>query len=42
MPIYSVREIQLGTTIGDANFKLWMEEVVIPELKRRFPNNKFI
>ncbi len=42
MPIHSIREIQLGTTIGDANFKLWMEEVVIPELKRRFPNNKFI
>jgi hypothetical protein len=42
MPIHSIREIQLGTTIGDANSKLWMEEIVIPELKRRFPNNKFI
>lgn len=41
-PIKSNRDIQLGTEMGDANFKLWMEEIVIPELKQRFPDNKFI
>lgn len=41
-PIKSERDIQLGTEMGDANFKLWIEEVVIPDLKLRFPNNKFI
>lgn len=35
-------EIQLGTELGDANYKLWMETVVIPELKRLYPDNKFI
>lgn len=35
-------EIQLGTELGDANYKLYMETVVIPELKKRFPNNIFI
>lgn len=34
--------IQLGTDVGDANFKLLMEEVLIPKWKRKFPNNKFI
>lgn len=35
-------EIQLGTELGDANFKLWMETVVIPELKKSYPDNLFI
>ena len=35
-------EIKLGTELGDANYKLWMETVVIPELKRMYPDNKFI
>ena len=35
-------EIQLGTDLGDANYKLYMETVVIPELKKRFPDNAFI
>ena len=35
-------EIQLGTELGDANYKLWIETVVIPELKRLYPDNKFI
>ena len=35
-------EIQLGTELGDANYKLYMETVIIPELKKRFPNNMFI
>jgi hypothetical protein len=35
-------EIKLGTELCDANYKLWMETVVIPELKRMYPDNKFI
>ena len=34
--------IQLGTDVGDANFKLWMEEVMIPKWKKLYGNNKFI
>ena len=41
-PIKVNREIRLGTTLGDANFKLWIEEVVIPDLKIQYPDNKFI
>ena len=36
------KPIQLGTDVGDANFKLWMEEIIIPKLKQELPNNKFI
>lgn len=38
------KSIQLGTDIGDANFKLWMEQTVIPQLKNdvKLRNNKFI
>lgn len=35
-------EIQLGTELGDANFKLWMETVIIPYLKKQYPDNIFI
>lgn len=35
-------EIRLGTELGDANYKLWMETQVIPKLKEMYPNNKFI
>jgi hypothetical protein len=35
-------EIQLGTELGDANFKLWMETVVIPELRKNYPDNLFL
>ncbi len=35
-------EIQLGTELGDANFKLWMENVVIPELRKNNPDNLFL
>lgn len=35
-------EIQLGTELGDANYKLWMETVVIPQLKTMYPDNVFI
>ena len=41
-PNYYPREIVLGTSLGDANFKLWMERNIIPELKRLYPDNKFI
>jgi hypothetical protein len=41
-PNYYPREIVLGTTLGDANFKLWMERNIIPELKNLYPDNKFI
>lgn len=36
--------IRLGTREGNASFKLWMEEVIIPELKKMntFKDNKFI
>lgn len=35
-------EIQLGTELGDANYKLWMETQVIPQLKELYPNNIFL
>lgn len=35
-------EYKLGTTLGDANFKLWMETVMIPKLKEQLYSNKFI
>lgn len=41
-PLTNVRAIQLGTTLGDANYKLWFEEVILPDLQKRFPKNKFI
>lgn len=41
-PVHLNRTIQLGTNLGDANFKLWMEQVVIPKFKQMYPNNKFI
>lgn len=31
--LYFDKTIQLGTDIGDANFKLWMEQTLIPRLK---------
>ena len=34
--------VNLGTDMGQANFKLYMERVVIPDLKQKYPNNKFI
>lgn len=33
-PLYFDKTIQLGTDIGDANFKLWMERTIIPKLKK--------
>ena len=36
------RELQLGTSLGNANFKYYMDNVVIPELKRLYPDNVFI
>ena len=35
-------EIQLGTELGDANYKLWMETQVIPQLKELYSNNIFL
>lgn len=32
-PLYFKKSIQLGTDVGDANFKLWMERTIIPKLK---------
>ena len=32
-PLYCNKTIQLGTDIGDANFKLWVERTLIPKLK---------
>lgn len=34
--------ITLGTVDGDATFKLWFEQVVIPDLKKRFNKNEFV
>lgn len=34
--------ITLGTLDGDASFKLWFEQVVIPDLSKRFRKNEFI
>lgn len=38
------KTIQLGTDIGDANFKLWMETNILPKLKNdiKLKDNKFI
>lgn len=36
------REILLGSPLGNANYKLYMESVVIPKLKQQFRDNKFI
>jgi len=38
------RQIILGTPLGDANFKMWMERNIIPELKTwpALADNKFI
>lgn len=41
-PIIYQKELQLGTDLGDANFKLWFEETVLPEMKKMYPENKFI
>lgn len=41
-PLNYSTEIQLGTELGDANFKLLMETVVFPKLKEDFPDNIFI
>ena len=32
--LYFDKTIQLGTDMGDANFKLWMEQTLIPKLKK--------
>ena len=32
-PLYFKKSIQLGTDVGDANFKLWVERTLIPKLK---------
>ena len=42
VPTKVVTPIQLGTEIGDANFKIWMETVMIPKWKKEYPDNKFI
>lgn len=40
--LYYDTEIQLGTPLGDANFKLLMETQIIPILKQLYPDNIFI
>ncbi len=42
--LYFDKTIQLGTDMGDANFKLWMEQTLIPKLKEdpALKNNIFI
>ena len=42
--LYFDKTIQLGTDIGDANFKLWMEQTLIPKLKTdpKLKDNIFI
>lgn len=42
--LYFDKTIQLGTDMGDANFKLWMEQTLIPKLKTdpTLKNNIFI
>lgn len=42
--LYFDKTIQLGTDMGDANFKLWMEQTLIPRLKAdpTLKNNIFI
>lgn len=42
--LYFNKTIQLGTDMGDANFKLWMEQTLIPRLKAdpELQNNIFI
>ena len=42
--LYFDKTIQLGTDMGDANFKLWMEQTLIPKLKTdpKLKNNIFI
>ena len=41
-PVLYERPIQLGTTLGNANFKLLVETKILPELQKRYPNNKFL
>lgn len=43
-PLYCNKTIQLGTDVGDANFKLWVERTLIPKLKAdtNLSNNIFI
>ncbi len=41
-PLNYSMELKLGTILGNANYKVWFEEVVIPNLKKKYPNNKFI
>mgnify|MGYP000289518190 CR=1 FL=1 len=43
-PLYCNKTIQLGTDIGDANFKLWVERTLIPKLKanKSLSDNIFI
>lgn len=40
--LYFDKTIQLGTDMGDANFKLWMEQTLIPRLKATLKDNIFI
>ena len=42
--LYFDKTIQLGTDMGDANFKLWMEQTLIPKFKAdpTLKDNKFI
>ena len=42
--LYFDKTIQLGTDMGDANFKLWMEQTLIPKLKTdpKLKDNIFI
>lgn len=42
--LYFDKTIQLGTDMGDANFKLWMEQTLIPRLKAdsKLKDNIFI
>lgn len=44
VPLNSDIELQLGTDLGNANFKLWVESVVVPDLQSRgeFRDNSFI
>ena len=41
-PLKEATEIQLGTDQGNATFRMWMENEVIPNLKRQYKSNKFI
>lgn len=35
-------EIKLGSEYANASFRIWVENKVIPDLKKQFPNNEFI